>query len=183
VTIGPGQLLVATPMIGDGNFDRGVVFVIEHTADGTLGVVLNRPTGQAVEVPGATWTATLGKPDVLFAGGPVSPETVLTLAHLKPGSEAPGWTHVWDRVVTLDPEAEIEDVIPHVAGARLFAGYAGWSPGQLNTEVDSGAWFVVDADPHDILSSQPEGLWEFVLRRQGGTAAWFVNHPDDPSFN
>jgi len=179
----PGQLLAATPVIGDGNFDRSVVFVIEHNAEGSLGVILNRPTEQHVEVPGATWTELLGSPDVLFAGGPVSPDTVLTLAHLKPESSAVGWTHVWDRIVTLEPEADIDEATDQVESIRVFAGYSGWSPGQLSTEIESGAWFVFDADPHDVVSSQPETLWDFVLRRQPGTVAWFANYPEDPEVN
>ena len=183
MSVEAGQLLVATPLIGDGNFDRSVVFVIEHNAEGSLGVILNRPTEQAVEVPGASWTSLLGTPDVVFAGGPVSPETVLTLAHLKPESSAAGWTHVWDRIVTLEPDADLEHAVSEINGIRVFAGYAGWSPGQLNAEIESGAWFVVDGDPHDVLSNQPEGLWSFVLRRQPGTIAWFENYPEDPSVN
>ena len=66
---------------------------------------------------------------------------------------------------------------------RVFAGYAGWSPGQLSAEIESGAWFVLDADPHDVLSNQPDGLWSFVLRRQPGTVGWFANYPEDPAVN
>lgn len=178
-----GRLLVATPVIGDGNFDRAVVFMIEHDAEGSVGVVLNRPTEQPVEVPGASWTAIVGSPEVIFVGGPVAPEAVVTLAHLKPGSKATGWRQIWDRIATLDPESTIEQAADEVNGMRVFAGYAGWSPGQLNAEIEAGAWFVVDADPHDVLTSQPDGLWEFVLRRQPGAVAWFASYPQDPSHN
>ena len=68
-------------------------------------------------------------------------------------------------------------------GVRLFAGSAGWAPGQLEDELTEGAWWPVDADPDDVLTGDPGGLWVRVLRRQPGSVAWFANHPDDPTVN
>jgi putative transcriptional regulator len=70
-----------------------------------------------------------------------------------------------------------------VAGLRIFAGYAGWSSGQLEDEIGEGAWYVVDAEPRDPFTDAPEGLWRAVLRRQRGDLALVSTYPDDPSMN
>ena len=66
---------------------------------------------------------------------------------------------------------------------RLFAGYAGWSAGQLEAEVEEGAWWVLDALPADAFSTSPDGLWAAVLRRQGAPIAFAANYPADPTLN
>ena len=66
---------------------------------------------------------------------------------------------------------------------RIFAGHAGWSPGQLEEEIEEGAWYVVDGEPADAFAAAPRGLWVAVLRRQHGPLAWVASFPDDPSMN
>ena len=65
----------------------------------------------------------------------------------------------------------------------MFAGYAGWSPGQLKAEIDEGAWYVISAEPADAFCAEPGRLWSAVLRRQGGELAYVATYPDDPSLN
>jgi putative transcriptional regulator len=184
-----GRLLVATPMLGDPNFRRTVVLVVEHESDqGTLGVVLNRPTkvpvGQVLE----PWTDLATSPSVVFSGGPVAPNSALALA-LVPGTDEPvGWhpldgTPAMSRLGLVDLDAPPGLIAPAVARLRVYAGYAGWGEGQLKAEIEEGAWYVVSAEPDDAFCAEPERLWPAVLRRQGGELAWVATYPDDPGLN
>jgi putative transcriptional regulator len=185
-----GRLLVATPMLGDPNFKRTVVLIVEHESEqGTLGVVLNRPTkvpvGQVLE----PWDDLATSPSVVFSGGPVAPNSALALA-LVPGTDEPvGW-HPLDqaapamtRLGLVDLDAPPGLLAPAVASLRVYAGYAGWGAGQLMAEIEEGAWYVVQADPADAFSAEPDRLWPAVLRRQGGELAYVATYPDDPSLN
>ena len=185
-----GRLLVATPLLGDPNFRRTVVLIVEHEPEqGTLGVVLNRPTevpvGQVLE----PWTELATDPSVVFTGGPVSPNSALALA-LVPGTDEPvGW-HPLDggapamtRLGLVDLDAPPGLLAPAVVSLRVYAGYAGWSSGQLKAEIEEGAWYVVPAEPADAFSAEPDRLWPAILRRQGGELAYVATYPDDPSLN
>jgi putative transcriptional regulator len=184
-----GRLLVATPVLGDPNFRRAVVLIVEHeVTEGTLGVVLNRPTkipvGQVLE----QWTELATDPSVLFRGGPVAQNSALALA-MVPGKEEPlGWRALdgapaLARLGLLDLDAPPRLLAPAITSLRVYAGYAGWSPGQLEGEIDEGAWFVLPAEPGDVFAAEPEQLWRMVLRRQEGDLAFLATYPDDPGLN
>jgi putative transcriptional regulator len=184
-----GRLLVATPLLGDPNFRRTVVLVVEDEPDeGTLGVVLNRPTevpvGQVLE----PWTDLASDPSVVFSGGPVSPNSALGLA-IVPGEEEPvGWraldsSVLLARIGLVDLETPPQLLAGGIASFRVFAGYAGWGPGQLQAEIDEGAWYVIPAEPADAFARDPGRLWQAVLRRAGGSLALVATYPDDPSLN
>jgi putative transcriptional regulator len=178
-----GKLLVATPLIGDPNFERTVVLLLEHNDEGALGVVLNRPSDVELLGPLPEWDRFAAHPSVVFVGGPVSREAVIALARVRPGVEEPAWVTVSDRVAAVDLNRDPDEVGGRVETVRFFAGYAGWAPGQLEDEIEAGAWFVVEARPGDTFAADPENLWRRVLRRQGGTTAMFANFPDDPTQN
>ena len=177
-----GHLLVASPVLGDPNFARTVVLVIEHGPEGTVGVVLNRPTDLEVEDPLPGWSAAAAPPAVVFVGGPVATGAALCLARVRE-SETPGWRPVVEGVGTVDLSEGPDDALAGVDGFRVFSGCAGWAPGQLEAEIGQGAWFVVEGHPHDVLSTQPARLWTTVLRRQGARLAFFAHFPLDPSLN
>ncbi|MDH3752482.1 MAG: YqgE/AlgH family protein [Acidimicrobiia bacterium] len=175
-----GRILVATPVLSDPNFDRTLVFMLEDNDDGSLGVVLNNPSDTTVgaTVPELAWIA--GADDPVFVGGPVSPEVALAIAEC-PG-ECAGFTPVVHDIGTLDlSEGEASSV--DIGRGRLYSGYSGWAPGQLQAELDAGAWFVVDLHPDDAFMAETVGLWERVLRRQRGEIAWFANYPIAPEVN
>lgn len=209
-----GRLLVATPMMGDPNFDRTVVVVLEHDEDGTLGLVLNRPTAVPVAEVVAPWAAVAehAPPAVVFAGGPVSPQVAVGLARMPVGTVSSVTSVVGDVQVvdlsTAPPGSGAGGLPGSGAGAqpgdgggdrpgepasvghdpadtavRVFAGYAGWGPGQLHDELTAGAWFVVDAWAEDIIGKDPEGLWRRVLRRQPGSLRLLATFPADPADN
>jgi putative transcriptional regulator len=179
-----GKLLVATPVLTDPNFHRAVILLLDHDEEGAIGLVLNRPSGLelAEALPG--WEDVAAVPSVLFAGGPVEPDAVIALGRAKPDTLAdPGWVPIVDRLRVVDLSAG-PDIAEHlVEAARIFVGYAGWAPGQLEDEVAAEAWFVADARDLDAVADDPDGLWVAVLRRQGGERSFFSTYPEDPTLN
>jgi len=178
-----GRLLVATPALGEGIFDRSVVLIIEHDdTEGAFGVVLNRPSTTDVAGTLPEWAQFAASPPVVFGGGPVSPEAAICLARVSAG-DADGWLPLVGTVGALDLSRDPELLVPAVDELRLFSGYAGWTTGQLEDEIEAGAWFVVDAHEDDALNADPDSLWHRVLRRQRGRLAMFASFPQDPTTN
>jgi putative transcriptional regulator len=178
-----GKLLVASPVMREPTFARTVISVLEHSDDGALGVVINRP-GDASLLDVVPPVAELAShPAVLFAGGPVEPQAAIALGVVSPDAPTQGWRPVVHPVVTVDL-----DVDPDVLGAglrelRVFAGYAGWSAGQLEGEIAQGAWYVVEALPLDAFDAVPDRLWSAVLRRQPWPLSAVATCPIDPTMN
>ena len=179
-----GRLLVATPVLTEGTFSRTVIQLLQHSEeDGALGVVLNRPTGSDVAEVLPGWELLAAGPGVVFEGGPVQQTVAICLGHLSLSAVqdssyvvVPGAP--WLGTVDLDQDAR-----EALLEVRVFAGYAGWSPGQLEAEVDEGAWWVVDALPGDCFTPEPATLWRQVLRRQGMPLAMVASYPSDPTLN
>lgn len=189
-----GHLLVATPAVDDPNFWRRVILVIDHGEQGALGVALDRPSGVAVGAVLPRWQDVVTAPDELFVGGPVSRNSMIGMVRLRRRSsveavspELPvGWKLVVDDERPLgmvDLSADPTTIAGSLSSCRIFSGYAGWGPGQLEDEIDDGSWYVVPAEARDPISADPEGLWRRVLRRQGGALALVASFPADPSAN
>ncbi|HEX9854398.1 MAG TPA: YqgE/AlgH family protein [Acidimicrobiia bacterium] len=178
---GPGRLLVATPHLYDPNFYRTVVLLLEHNDDGSLGVVLTRPTDEPASVHVAAWAAEISDPDVIFFGGPVRNEIAVGVAE-SPRTPPLGWRPVLGSIGLVDL-GESRDVVGSVSRLRIFSGYAGWEAGQLEGELAEGGWFVLDASPDDVFTVYPGDLWHDVLRRQPGLVAAYATFPVDPTLN
>lgn len=191
VTSLTGRLLVATPVLSDPNFDRAVVLLLDHDEEGSLGVVLNRPTPVDVGDILEAWAGLAGEPGVVFQGGPVSLDAALGVAVVPSGGEGAGedgdgplgWRRVHGAIGLVDLEAPPELLAAELGSLRIFAGYAGWGAGQLEDELSEGAWYVVESEPGDVSSPDPERLWRSVLRRQRSELAMVATYPDDPSLN
>jgi putative transcriptional regulator len=182
-----GRLLVANPLLPDPNFDRAVVLLLAYTDEGALGLVLNRPSDTELSAPLPQWESLAASPAVVFVGGPVQHQAVICLARASrdgAGDSLSAWRALTAEVGTLDLDAD-PDSLPGdlFSQVRVFAGYAGWSAGQLEGEIGVGAWWVVDAEPDDVFSDDPDELWKRVLRRQGGSLALVASYPDDPLMN
>jgi putative transcriptional regulator len=180
-----GRLLVATPALEHPTFRRAVVLLLDHTPDGgALGVVVNRPTTTDVDAVLPTWQPFVTVPGRLFQGGPVALDSALGLVTV-PGDDVDplGVRRIVGSVGVVDLDAPPEVVAPVVAGLRIFAGYAGWSAGQLEAEIAEGSWYVVEGEAGDAFTDDPETLWSDVLRRQGGELAMVSTFPEDPSMN
>jgi putative transcriptional regulator len=180
-----GRLLVATPKLEDPNFARAVVLLLDHDDDGALGVIISRPTTVPVSEVLPGWSDLVTGPDVLFSGGPVGTDSALAVAVLDDdGEEEPvGWKPLYPGAGLVDLDAPPELLVGVLTGMRVFAGYAGWGPGQLESEVDEGAWYVVPAETGDLLTPDAEQLWRRVLRRQPGELAFVHTCPLDPTQN
>jgi putative transcriptional regulator len=178
------KLLVAHPALRDPNFDRAVVMVLEHGEDGAIGLVLNRPTSVSLVDAWPDWGSYASSPSVVFAGGPVVEEgAAICLSRSRAADPTEAWQPVVSGIGTLDLSRAPGDVGTDIQEVRLFAGYAGWSAGQLEAEIAAGSWFVVEPKPLDSFTDDPQGLWRAVLGRQRGMMAWFATFPPDVSLN
>jgi putative transcriptional regulator len=179
-----GKLIVATPALGDPNFERTVVLVLEHGAQGALGIVLNRPTDTPLSEAVSDWAPLASAPAVVYLGGPVGIGTIIALGRAADEDDAPPGTEpVTGTLVAVDLSTDPEALVSRLTDLRVWTGYAGWAGGQLEAELAQEAWFVVDADVADATTSDPGALWRAVLGRQPGTLAWFSNFPEDPAQN
>jgi putative transcriptional regulator len=181
-----GTLLLANTDLLEPTFRRSVIYIVEHNDAGTLGVVLNRPSETAVYNVLPQWADLARKPKTMFVGGPVKRDAALCLAALRVGAEPegiPGARHVAGRIVMVDLDADPDAVEPFVEGVRIFAGYSGWTVGQLEGEIERDDWVVLSALPSDILVEPRVDLWARVLRRQPLPLPLLATHPIDLSRN
>lgn len=176
-----GQLLIAGPALEDPNFWRTVVLVVEHSQDGAMGLVLNRPSettvGEAVPQ-----LADLVDPDEdVLVGGPVQQSGVIVLAEFEDPADAA--LIAFEDVGIVGTSSEVMEFPAGVRTARAFAGHAGWGPGQLDGEVERGDWILEPARRSDAFAAEPAELWPSVLMRKGGSYALIARMPADPSLN
>ena len=177
-----GMVLLATPPLDDPNFDRSVIYVMEHSAEGAVGVVLNHPT-EETEIDGLEqWMDLSAPPVVVFNGGPVQFDALIAIAELR-GPREDAWSPILADLGSVDLARDPIDVADEVGRVRMFRGYAGWASGQLDSELAGGAWMVFDAQRDDVFHREPEDLWRLILRRQRSRIAWLANAPDDLSMN
>jgi len=175
-----GHLLVAGPGLIDPNFHRTVVLVGEHNEEGALGVVLNRASDTVVTDALPELAELADDLGALFVGGPVQPSAIVVLADFVEPERASGL--VLESVGFLPAETD-PDLLGELRRARVYAGYAGWGPGQLDGELEEGSWIVEPALPEDVFTDDPGGLWSAVLRRKGGPYGFLATMPPDPSLN
>jgi putative transcriptional regulator len=174
-----GQLLVASPTIGDPSFSRSVVLIVDHDRDGALGIVLNRPTETTVQVAVPEIATLFDDDDVVHDGGPVQPDALLTMAEFRDPADAA--LLVLGRIGMVRGDHDPRE--PNVARARAYAGYAGWAPKQLEEERARGDWIVTAARPDDLFRANADDLWSIVLDRLGGPYSSLARRPADPSVN
>ena len=163
-----------------------MLLVASHDGDGALGLVLDRPTDVDVVDLLPDWAPVIVDPPQAFVGGPVQQEVAVGVGRLRAGATPPGgdtWTGIAERVGLLDLGSEDPTAVDAVEAVRVFSGYAGWGPSQLDEEVAAGDWFVVPFHPDDPFRSDVTGLWRRVLARQPGRLALFSHFPDEPRWN
>ena len=177
-----GRLLVASPSLSDPNFRRAVVLLLEHSDEGALGLVLNRPTPLVAReaLPG-TLAESMPDDERVYQGGPVQPEAVIVLADFTDTTLAA--SVAFDRVGIVDQDADASRLGGAVRAIRAYGGYAGWGEGQLEQEIAEEAW--IDASPasEDVFGDDPDGLWSRVLERKGGAWRLIARMPENPSVN
>jgi putative transcriptional regulator len=174
-------LLIATPSLQDPNFRRAVVLLLEHTDEGAVGVVLNRPSDTEVASAVPDLTEVVADRDPVFIGGPVSPGSVIALAEYRDPTVA--GSAICGSIAPIEFGTAPDELVAQVTRARAFAGYAGWGPGQLEGELEEEAWFTDPALPGDVFSERPEQLWSHVLERKGSQYKLVARMPEDPRMN
>ena len=177
-----GKLLIAAPTLLDPNFVRTVVLIAEHTDEGAMGLVLNRPAASSVSeaVPDLAWLA--DEEDLVYVGGPVAETAVIVLAEFDRPEVAGALVEADLGFVGTDAD-DPEALDGAIRRARVFAGHAGWGPGQLEGELDEEAWIVEPPRREEIFTEDAQGLWAAVLRRKGRRYALLSTMPLDPSLN
>ncbi|HEX3434868.1 MAG TPA: YqgE/AlgH family protein [Solirubrobacteraceae bacterium] len=176
-----GQLLLASPSLHDPNFERSVVLIGVHSAEGAMGVVLNRPSELTVAEAAPQLEDAVLDAERVFVGGPVQPSSVVFLAEFS--DPEPAGLLVLGRIGFPAPDAEIAELSRATERARVFAGFAGWGEGQLEAEIEGGDWIAQAAMPDDVFTDAPDRLWSEVLTRKGGSYALVARMPDDPNLN
>ena len=159
----PGVFLYASPSLGDPNFVETVVLLVQHDADGSLGLVVNRPTRVPVREAVGELAESRGLELRLYEGGPVQRDVMLALVR-SPKALANARRVLPDVQLSTEPERWKELARHPEAESRLrvYAGYAGWAPGQLGRELRLGSWVVAKADARSVFTSDPSALWPRV---------------------
>jgi putative transcriptional regulator len=177
-----GKLILASPVLKDPNFIRTVVLIAEHTDDGAMGLVLNRPANSTVAeaVPDLSWLA--GGEEPVYVGGPVAETAVIVLAEFDRPELAGAL--VDDDLGFIGADADDPERLDGaIRRARVFAGHAGWGPGQLEDELAEEAWIIEPPQREEIFTAEPDELWASVLKRKGHRYALLATMPPDPSLN
>jgi putative transcriptional regulator len=177
-----GQLLVAAPTLLDPNFDRTVVLIAEHSDEGAMGIILNRASELEVAEAAPALEELVEEGALVHAGGPVQPTSVVIVGEFGDATDQAA-TIVLDRVGFVGAEADFETLSDDLDRVRVFAGLAGWGPGQLESELEREDWIVEPATADDVFTGDPDGLWSAVLERKGGQYALVARMPEDPSLN
>lgn len=169
-----GKLLIAAPSLHD-FFRRTVVLMVEHNEQGAFGVVLNRPSETSVAEVVPSLASYAEDDEVVWIGGPVGADTAVALGRFDDPDAAAGIV-VGDLGV-IDPDEPGEEL----RELRVYAGHAGWGPGQLEGEIEQDAWIIEPASPEDPFRAGD--LWSYLLGRRGGEYAFLARMPEDPSMN
>lgn len=173
-----GSLLLAHPSLRDDNFKRTVILIASHDSEGAMGVVLNRPLEKQLGELNDEFAQSPLAQVPLFAGGPVNPAQVI-LCVWRPHPETDGFQLMFG----IDPEKAAELQNEEGVHIRAFLGYAGWTGGQLEEELQRDTW-VVSPLVSDLLEDAPaEQLWRDLLGQLDDEWKLLANEPDDPSLN
>jgi putative transcriptional regulator len=176
-----GHLLVASPALGDPNFARTVVAIANHDEDGALGIVLNRPSDTEVAEAVPELEDVVDSDEVVYVGGPVQPASIVVLAEFQNPAEAAYL--VTGAIGLVSDRTGLERLGDATARRRIYAGYAGWGPGQLEAEIEREDWIVEPARPEDVFAPDAPDLWGRVLDRKGGQFRLLARMPVDPTVN
>jgi len=178
-----GSLLIASATLLDPHFARCVLLLLDCNAEGSLGVILNRPSETQVGEVLTPWQDVTSQPGVFFLGGPVELNAALAIGSLASGAEPAGWRPLTGSLGIVDLDSPPDDFLGRLTALRVYAGYAGWSADQLEGEIDEGSWHVVPAQESDLFTPTPDQLWGTVLRRQPPPLSMLATLPEDVNLN
>jgi putative transcriptional regulator len=176
-----GKLILDSGKLAGSFFEKAVILICRHNEEGAFGLVLNRPVQKAlgIAIQGMVPDELAEIP--LYLGGPVQPEYLSFLYETDDKIE-------YDILPRINLGHSIKELHEYLIGkdalqSHAFAGYAGWSAGQLENELATGSWIVQPGSHESIFHSKPENLWRQILRKKGGIHLLQAECPDDPSRN
>lgn len=175
-----GKLLVASPALVDPNFARAVVLITEHSEEGAMGMVLNRPSETMLDDLSEELAGVAGSGPI-YVGGPMQRDALVLLAEFSDPSAA-AWIVAAD-VGLASSDLGLSDLEGVIRRGRMYSGYSGWGAGQLEAELEVDSWIVEPPLPHELFPDDPLSLWSDVLERKGGQYALVARMPADPSVN
>lgn len=177
-----GKLLLDSGRLQGSFFHRGVILVCQHDAEGAFGLVLNRVTGNNVGEAVVAKLPTALKQLPLHLGGPVQPQALSFLHNdsFIPEANVLPNLHL-DH--SLDNLMEVADSFSPTRQIKIFAGYAGWSPGQLDDEMKRDTWLIHPASIEHVFYPNPDDLWKLILAEKGWKYRLIADQPDDLSWN
>ena len=176
-----GKLLIAEPFLKDGHFSRTVIFLCEHSAEGSVGFVLNQDTDLTL---GEILIELASSKEPVYQGGPVQHDTLHMLHRLpellggKEVAESIYWGGSFDSLQELVAGNNYQ---PN--SVKLFLGYAGWAAGQLEAELEEGSWLVADANPDIIFHTDSDDVWRKAIALLGKEYHYLAQLPIDPQLN
>jgi putative transcriptional regulator len=177
-----GQLLLDGGKLRGSFFHRTVVLICQHDAEGAFGLVINRASGNKI---GDVMVANLPDPLKelpLYVGGPVQPGALSFLYRGGVSTETPVLPNL-HLSHSLDELVEVSDTLGETQAVRVFAGYAGWSPGQLDDEMQRNSWLTHPASLELIFQPDPSQLWKTILAQKGWQYRLLSSSPDDLAWN
>jgi len=182
-SITKGSFLIAGPALYDPNFRQSVILLCEHTDQGSMGLIINRPT-ELVLAEALHQLSIPDHQDLVYSGGPVQPDHLLVLirAHEQPTSSH----HVFHDVYMGTDVPTLQSLAAHSSPGESFrgyAGYAGWGGGQLEGELATGSWITIPADSKWIFDADPAVVWPELIRSLGPRYAFYAAMPKDPTLN
>jgi putative transcriptional regulator len=177
-----GQLLLDSGQLRGSFFQRTVVLICQHDPEGAFGLVLNRSAGSNAGEMIVADLPDLLKVSPLFVGGPVQPSA---LSYLLTDSFIPDANVLPNLSLghSLDALIELGESFSPTQRVKMFAGYAGWSPGQLEDELKRDAWLTHPASLDLVFETRPDQLWQKILRLKGGQYRLLAQMPEDLSLN
>lgn len=181
--LSPGKLLIAEPFLNDTNFARTVIYLCDHNNEGSVGFVINQPSQYQL---GQLLTNTAADGPQVFVGGPVQTNT-LHMIHRIPNT-IPGGTTVAGNILWGGSFQQLQEMsetmhLIHRQDVKLFIGYSGWGPGQLEAEIKEGTWFIVDANEQILFEQDPQKVWAEAISLLGARYTYLKNLPTDPQLN
>jgi len=160
-----GLFLIAKPSLVDPNFEKTVVLVTQTEDASTVGVIINRPSTLKLAQFLAPDIATQNYRDPIFIGGPVMRQIMIAVYRSGTVPEAPAFHVLKDVYLTMHPDNIERLLADPQARYRLYAGFSGWEPHQLENEFERDGWYILPADEPTLFREKPEGLWEELVEK------------------
>nr|WP_319401464.1 YqgE/AlgH family protein [uncultured Carboxylicivirga sp.] len=177
-----GRILIAEPFLQGPYFNRSIVFLTEHGDEGAVGFVLNKSSDL---YPDEVIEDLFSFKGEMFIGGPVSSNTLHYLHTL--GDKVPGAVHIIDNIYWGGDFDVIKDMIndgeADYHSVKFFAGYSGWSPGQLEAEIEEKSWIVSTLDGKTIMEGDVDDFWKQTMESLGDVFRVWTTFPENPSNN